>query len=222
MSESLIVIKKLSKSYLTGKMKLTVLRELDLNVERAQFLAVTGVSGAGKSTLLHLIGGLDKPDAGDILLGGENICDMGENKLSNLRNSKIGFVFQFYHLLSELSALENTGLPLLIGGKKKWKDRALEMLRAVRMEGKADKKVYELSGGEQQRLAIARALVNNPDVVLADEPTGNLDIENAEIVLDLLQKLNKNEGKTIIIATHNAGLAGSAERVLALADGKLT
>ncbi len=222
MSENLIVIKKLSKSYLSGKSKLTVLKGLSLGIKKAEFLVITGVSGAGKSTLLHLIGGLDKPDAGEIIFENENICAMKENKLSGMRNNKIGFVFQFYHLLPELSALENIGLPLFIGRKQKgWKAKAFEMLRVVRMEEKANCRVNELSGGEQQRLGIARALINDPDVVLADEPTGNLDGQNAEIILDLLRKLNENRKMTIIIATHNTSLAGSGGRTLALVDGKL-
>ncbi len=214
----------LRKIYRNGAKELEVLKGIDLKVEKGEVLAVLGPSGAGKSTLLHLLGGLDSPTAGEILIDGIDIYSLGDAERARMRNRKIGFVFQFYHLLPEFDALENVLLPLLIKGEngKDRRDRGVELLRSVGLDGRMNHKPSHLSGGEQQRVAIARALVNEPELLLCDEPTGNLDSETGKNIIDLLWELNKRRKMTLIIVTHDAQIAKDAERVLHIRDGRIT
>lgn len=202
---------------------LHVLRGVDLDVHRGEIVFILGVSGSGKSTLLHLLGGLDRPDDGNVLWMDHDIFSLSDEALATLRNTTIGFVFQFHHLLPEFSALENVIIPQMIGGKS-FADaevRARELLVKVGVAHRETHRPGELSGGEQQRVAVARALANNPSIIMADEPTGNLDSENSRQLHDLVLELNKTEGQTFIIVTHNEQFVSDSSRVLWMADGKL-
>jgi ABC-type lipoprotein export system ATPase subunit len=207
-----------------GGRSLDVLRGLDLTVQRGEFVALRGASGAGKSTLLHLLGGLDLPNQGEILFDGVNLLKLPANALARLRNSRVGFIFQAYHLLPELSAIENVMLPARMArlSPAAAEARARELLDRVGLAPRAGHRPYELSGGEQQRVAIARSLVNRPDLILADEPTGNLDSHTGGEIIQLLHDLLAGGEATLIIATHDAKIAARAPRVLELADGQLT
>ena len=223
MSEPLLSARAVTKSYAMGKRMLEVLRGVSLEVARGDFLALRGASGAGKSTLLHLFGGLDAPNAGEIRFAGKNISTLPESALTALRNRNIGFIFQAYHLLPELDALENVCLPARMAripaadaGK-----RGRELLARVGLGERMDHKPYELSGGEQQRVAIARALINQPELILADEPTGNLDSHTGGEIIDLLVSLRNERNATLIIATHDAEVAARAPKVIHLVDGKI-
>lgn len=203
---------------------LEVLRSLDLEVRRGEVVAVVGASGAGKSTLLHLLGALERPTSGDVWLEGSRYADMDAAGLAGLRNRKVGFVFQFHHLLREFSALENVMMPLLIGGaeSRRARSRAEEILSLVGLAGRMTHRPSELSGGEQQRCAVARALVHDPRLVLADEPSGNLDHANSERLHELFFRLAREYETTVVIVTHNRQLAARADRILWLEDGRLT
>ena len=203
---------------------LEVLRGLDMEVRRGEFVAIVGSSGAGKSTLLHLLGALDTPTSGDIWLDGSRYADLDPHGTAELRNRKLGFVFQFHHLLREFSALENVMLPLLIGrtSPRKARSRAEEVLSDVGLAGRMTHRPAELSGGEQQRCAVARALVHDPNVVLADEPSGNLDHANAERLHEIFFRLAREYETAVVVVTHNRQLAARADRVLLLEDGRLT
>jgi lipoprotein-releasing system ATP-binding protein len=203
---------------------LEILRGVDIDVHRGELIAVVGASGAGKSTLLHLLGALDRPSAGDVWLEGSRYADLGPPGLAELRNRKLGFVFQFHHLLREFSALENVMMPLLIGGVavREAQSRAEEKLSAVGLAGRMAHRPAELSGGEQQRCAVARALVHDPSLVLADEPSGNLDHVSSERLHELLFRLAREYETAVVIVTHNRQLAGRADRILWLEDGRLT
>lgn len=213
----------LHKSYLMGKRPLEVLRGIDLRVERGEFLAVRGASGAGKSTLLHLLGGLDLPNSGTIIFDGSDLRTLPAAALARLRNRRIGFVFQAYHLLPELSALENVALPARMAriSPADAAARGRDLLARVGLGERLEHRPYELSGGEQQRVAIARALVNQPDLILADEPTGNLDSHTGEEIIQLLCALRQERRATLIMATHDAKIAARAPRVMELIDGAL-
>lgn len=213
----------LRKIYRNGAKELEVLKGIDLKVEKGEVLAVLGPSGAGKSTLLHLLGGLDSPTAGEVLIDGIDIYSLGDRERARLRNRKIGFVFQFYHLLPEFDALENVMLPLMIkgGDGKGRREIGTELLRSVGLEGRMGHRPGQLSGGEQQRVAIARALVNGPELLLCDEPTGNLDSETGKNIIELLWELNKSRKMTLMIVTHDAQIARDAKRVLHIRDGKI-
>jgi ABC-type lipoprotein export system ATPase subunit len=204
-----------------GKRSLEVLRGVDVEIARGDFLALRGASGAGKSTLLHLIGGLDTPNAGEILFAGEKLSGFSESKLTDFRNRSVGFVFQSYHLLPELTALENVCLTARIAriSTQVAKQRATELLARVGLKDRAEHKPSELSGGEQQRVAIARALVNQPVLLLADEPTGNLDSRTGGEIMELLQSLRAEKQTTLVIATHDTKVAALAPRVIELVDG---
>ena len=206
-----------------GSRSLEVLRGVDLEVARGEFLALRGASGAGKSTLLHLIGGLDSPDSGEILFEGRDITNFSESELTNFRNRRAGFIFQAYHLLPELTALENVCLPARIGriSATVAESRAAELLQQVGLKDRIDHKPYELSGGEQQRVAIARSLVVRPDLILADEPTGNLDSRTGMEIIELLKNMCVQLNAALIIATHDAKVATAAQRVIELADGRV-
>ncbi|HUA67069.1 MAG TPA: ABC transporter ATP-binding protein [Candidatus Saccharimonadales bacterium] len=221
MSEPLLSAHALAKSYAMGRRTLEVLRGVSLNVSRGEFLALRGASGAGKSTLLHLIGGLDSPNAGEIHFAGQNIAAFSERQLTDFRNRRVGFVFQAYHLLPELDALENVCLPARVARvpAARAAKRGRELLAGVGLGDRLEHKPFELSGGEQQRVAIARALINGPELVLADEPTGNLDSHTGGEIIELLKKLHTENQTTLIIATHDARVAAHARRVFELVDG---
>jgi ABC-type lipoprotein export system ATPase subunit len=221
MSEPLLSARGLAKTYTMGRRTLEVLRGVDLDVACGEFLALRGASGAGKSTLLHLIGGLDSPNAGEIFFAGQNIAAFSERELTHFRNHRVGFVFQAYHLLPELNALENVCLPARVARVPAAQAiaRGSELLARVGLSARLEHKPFELSGGEQQRVAIARALINVPELVLADEPTGNLDSRTGAEIIDLLKKLHAEKQTTLVIATHDAKVAAHAQRVFELTDG---
>jgi ABC-type lipoprotein export system ATPase subunit len=223
MSEMLLSARGLTKTYVMGKRSLEVLRGVDVDIARGDFLALRGASGAGKSTLLHLIGGLDTPNSGEIIFNGQSFNDFSESKLTSFRNRSVGFVFQSYHLLPELTALENVCLTARIARipADVAKTRATELLARVGLKDRLDHKPSELSGGEQQRVAIARALINEPVLLLADEPTGNLDSRTGGEIMELLQSLRTEKQTTLIIATHDAKVAALAPRVIELVDGRI-
>lgn len=210
---------KLFKKYSS----LTVVNDVSLNVGKGEIVSIIGPSGAGKSTLLHLMGALDKPDSGTVTINGEDIFALPGRKQARFRNKHIGFVFQFHHLLPEFSAVENVSVPLWIKGegKKEAQQKAAEMLQVVGLGSRLENKPSELSGGEQQRVAIARALVNRPSIVMADEPTGNLDSANAQAIHELFLELREKFDQTFIMITHNEALAGLTDRTLIMRDGSI-
>ena len=221
----IIEASNINKSYFRSNNTLRVLKGVDLKIEEGAIVSVVGPSGAGKSTLLHVLGGLDRPDQGTVHLDGENIYDLKDVARAKIRNSKIGFVFQFYHLLPEFSALENVLLPAMIqmrqGAKKQFEGQGLELLDKVGLKERVHHKPYQLSGGEQQRVAIARALINKPRIVFCDEPTGNLDSESGEGISHLLMDLNKRNNQTLVIVTHDEHVAGRSHRTIYIRDGEL-
>ncbi len=221
--DSFLNVVGLSKSYVAGDQRLTVLRDLDLSVERGEMVAIVGASGVGKSTLLHVLGGLDRWDAGTIRVGEADYTRMSDQQIVAFRNRHIGFVFQFHHLLPEFSALENAEMPLRIArlGQAEARPRAKDLLERVGLSERLTHRPGMLSGGEQQRVAIARALVMHPDLLLADEPTGDLDEQTAETLHALLRDMHRERGLTSVIATHNLRLAHICDRVLTLENGKL-
>ncbi|MEK6726764.1 MAG: ABC transporter ATP-binding protein [Deltaproteobacteria bacterium] len=220
--EALIEVKEIYKSYGLPDKKVDVLKGLSLTVNRGQKLAIVGASGTGKSTLLHILGTIDRPLSGEVLYEGVNPFNLSDTAIAGFRNRKIGYVFQFHHLLPEFSAIENVMMPAIIAGIPPIEAelKAEEILIEVGLRDRLTHKPGELSGGEQQRVAVARALTLNPDILLADEPTGNLDAKTGESVHDLLVEINKNKGVTMVIVTHNDKLAARMERVIALIDGK--
>lgn len=207
----------------TSKNKLQVLKGVSLEIDVKNITIIVGASGAGKSTLLHLLGGLDRPDSGEVLYNSENIFEYSEDKLAKFRNKNVGFVFQFHHLLPEFTALENVILPQLIGGMKfqDAKTKSEKLLATVGLSERYDHKPAELSGGEQQRIAFARALSNDPKIIFADEPTGNLDSVNSEEIHKLIRDLKYNLGVTFVIVTHNPKLVELADQLLEIKDGKI-
>jgi lipoprotein-releasing system ATP-binding protein len=211
------------KSYTVGGRSLTVLRDLDLLVERGEMVAIVGASGVGKSTLLHVLGGLDHPDAGSIAMDGTSLMSLAPAELVGFRNRHVGFVFQFHHLLPEFSAVENAEMPMRIARMptRESRSRAEDLLRRVGLGERLTHRPGMLSGGEQQRVAVARALVMRPAILLADEPTGDLDEATADALHLLLREMHRDFGLTSIIATHNPKLAGACDRILRLHDGKL-
>jgi lipoprotein-releasing system ATP-binding protein len=221
--EVLLRASSLRKTYVIGKRSLEVLRGIDLSVDPGEFLVLCGASGAGKSTLLHLLGGLDVPNAGDIHFRGKSLRQLSNGGLTEFRNRHVGFVFQAYHLLPEFSALENVCLPARMARvpSRDAEPRGRQLLERVGLGERLEHRPYELSGGEQQRVAIARALINDPELILADEPTGNLDSRTGAEIIDLLRALQQEHGRTLIIATHDAAVAAKAPRVVELADGQI-
>ena len=215
----------LRKTYHSGDQKLEVLQGVDLSISRGEILVIVGPSGSGKSTLLYLLGGLDQPTAGEVRFDGKALYSLSDRERSRVRNQNFGFVFQFYHLIPELTALENVLLPGWMngarGGWAKSQERAKLLLEQVGLKERFSHAPSELSGGEQQRVAIARALLNQPDVVFCDEPTGNLDSESGERVLKLLLQLNREQGTTLVIVTHEPAITQVAGRMLSLKDGRL-
>jgi len=212
----------LKKWYRMGDQTLEVLRGVSLQIHAGELAVIVGPSGAGKSTLLHLLGGLDRPSGGEVLFEGKSLSGMGEREVSLLRNQAFGFVFQFYHLVPELTALENVMLPAWIGrSKANVQERAGRLLDQVGLSRRADHVPAELSGGEQQRVAIARALMNTPRAVFCDEPTGNLDSATGEGILELLLQMNKEQGTTLVVVTHEPAITKVARNVFSLKDGQL-
>jgi len=223
MAEPLVIIEGLEKSFEHMGRTLHVLKGIDLSINAGEIMAIVGPSGAGKSTLLHCMGTLDLPSAGRIRLAGEELTTMSSSRLAAVRNREIGFVFQFHHLLPEFNALENLMLPGLIQGrsKKEMEKKAVVLLDEVGLSHRATHRPGELSGGEQQRVAIARALVLGPKLLLADEPTGNLDSATSGAIHDLFFQINKEHGTTIVVVTHNSGFAESMPRVVRMVDGRV-
>jgi len=214
------------KIYRDGKKDLHVLKGIDLEIEKAGSLAIVGPSGAGKSTLLHILGGLDRPSSGKVFVDGLDLYTLKDNKRAGLRNKRIGFVFQFYHLLPEFTALENVMMPALMALDSRLKGQDIRkttesLMRELGLGDRMQHRPGELSGGEQQRVAIGRSLINSPDVLLCDEPTGNLDSEMGEETLDLLFNLNKKNHATVVIVTHDRAIAKRADRVIEIRDGRI-
>lgn len=203
--------------------KLQILKGVDFGVQKGEIVTILGASGAGKSTLLHIIGTLDKPDSGEVIINGVNVSKLSSKKLSFFRNQHIGFIFQFHHLLPEFTSLENVCIPAYIAkkNKKETETRAMELLEMLGLSHRANHKPSELSGGEQQRAAVARALINKPDIILADEPSGNLDSENAKHLHNLFTELRNQFAQTFIIVTHNEDLAELADRKVIMKDGQI-
>ncbi len=222
-TEFILQVKGLYKHFGSGERRVDVLRGIDLTLEGQESIAVVGASGVGKSTLLHILGTLEQPSEGEVTYEGVNVFDFQEQQLAAYRNRTIGFVFQFHHLLSEFTALENCMLPALIGrkNKKESKERAECVLDLVGLNHRLQHRVGELSGGEQQRVAVARALVLNPKVFLADEPTGNLDTNSSRNIHELLLSLNQEQNVSLVVVTHNMELAGMMQRQLQMKDGLL-
>ncbi|GBC70533.1 putative ABC transporter ATP-binding protein YknY [Candidatus Calditenuaceae archaeon HR02] len=222
-SQYAIILEDVWKVYRVGKTSYPALQGLTLRVERGEMLSVMGPSGSGKSTLLHIAGTLDRPTSGRVIIEGIDVSGLSDAELSEVRNKHIGFVFQSFNLINRLSAVENVALPLAVRGVS-YEERveaALNALKLVGLDGAAGKRPTELSGGEQQRVAIARALVGNPRILLADEPTGNLDSKNTEIIVSLLREINERLGTTVVIVTHNPEVAEKCDRLVRLRDGRV-
>lgn len=223
MSEPVIRCEGLGKVYAEGQLRTPVFDGLDLRVAPGETVAIVGASGAGKSTLLHLLGGLDTPTAGEVYVAGQAMSGLSDAARGRLRNRALGFVYQFHHLLPEFTAVENVMLPVLLAGvgTREAESRATELLRAVGLDHRLGHKPGELSGGERQRAAVARALVNRPACLLGDEPTGNLDEKTASTVFELMLSLNREQGTSLVLVTHDRGLAARLDRVLELHEGSL-
>jgi len=217
--------KNIKKKYFQLSDPLSVLKGIDITINKGEMISIVGPSGAGKSTLLHILGGLDHPTEGAVFLENENIYKVNDSSRARLRNVSIGFVFQFYHLLPEFTALENILLPVLIKKNKNrihpFKEKGLEVLERVGLAKRKDHKPYQLSGGEQQRVAIARALINEPKIIFCDEPTGNLDSSSGKDIIRFLMDLNKKNNQTLVIVTHDEGISNLSHRTVHLRDGKL-
>ena len=223
MKKSIIKLQDVWKVYEMGQENVAALQGLSLDIKEGEFVAIMGPSGSGKSTAVNMIGCLDVPTKGKVLLDGQDISKLGESELAQIRGKKIGFIFQQFNLIPTLTALENVALPIVFQSvdREKRLKRATELLGIVELKDRMGHKPSELSGGQQQRVAIARSLANNPEVILADEPTGNLDSTTGETVMSFLQKLNRKEGKTIIMVTHDSNVANHADRIEFLKDGKV-
>jgi putative ABC transport system ATP-binding protein len=217
----MIELRDVSKTVMSGSEPLTILHPLSMTIARGRFLAIVGPSGSGKSTLLGLIAGLDAPTSGAVLIDGVDITRLDEDRLAKLRGEKIGFVFQFFHLIPSLTAVENVSVPMEIIGLRDARQRAEALLEEVGLTGRAHHYPSQLSGGEQQRVALARALANAPPIVLADEPTGNLDTANGRHIMELLRTIHERRGTTVVLVTHDAELASLADTRLVLRDGRV-
>jgi putative ABC transport system ATP-binding protein len=220
---ALIEVRNLVKTYNEGDTETRVLKGISFEIEKGQFVAIMGPSGSGKSTLLHMLGFLDEPTSGDYIFNGKNRSTYTEEDLSDVRNTKIGFVFQAFNLLAKTTVLENVKLPLLYSKvpKEEWNDLALAAIESVGLSHRVYHESSELSGGEKQRVAIARSLVNKPELIFADEPTGNLDSKSGKQVMQIIQKLNEEQGHTIVLITHETTTAEHAERIIRIRDGEI-
>jgi len=220
----LISAKNLVKTYFIGEEnEFNALNDIDIEINEHEFVAIVGQSGSGKSTLMNIIGALDKPTKGEYLFQGVDFSKLSDTELSTIRNKSIGFVFQTFNLVSRISALKNVEMPMLYAGvpARERKERAIELLKSVGMEARMNHMPNELSGGEKQRVAIARALANDPEVILADEPTGALDTKTGRLIMDIFHKLHDEQGKTIILITHSPELAYESERIISISDGRV-
>jgi len=215
--------RNVEKTYQMGKVKVSALRGISLQIEEGEFVAIFGPSGSGKSTILHVLGGLERPDKGSVLVDGIDLSTLNDSKLADIRLHKIGFVFQFFNLLPKLTALRNVELPLTLADVSEGESlgKAKEMLELVGLKDRIDHRPTEMSGGEQQRVAIARALINNPKIVLADEPTGNLDTTTGWDIVNLMKRLNEKTKQTFVVVTHDQSVAETADRMIQLKDGKI-
>lgn len=222
--DNIIEIKNIEKSFGTGENRFQVLKEISFTARKGEFISLMGASGSGKSTLLYLLGGLDYPDSGEIILGDKDIAHMNDKELSKFRRSKLGFVFQFFNLVQNLSVEDNIMLPLIMDGKnsKKYADKLTEILEITGLGDKRKSFPNQLSGGQQQRCAVARAVIYQPDILLADEPTGNLDSKSGEDIMKLFRKINKEKEITILMVTHSDKCAAYADRITTLSDGRLS
>ena len=223
MSKTIVTLKNVEKSFMSGKEKINVLRSINLEVEEGEFITITGPSGSGKSTLLHILGGLLHPDGGDVILQRKPLYKYKDSELARIRNEKIGFIFQFHHLLFDFTVLENLAIPLLIKGStlKRACKKAEELLSLVDLEHRVHAKPRTLSGGERQRVAVLRAIVNDPLLLLADEPTGDLDQAHSDVVLKMLSKIQRESGMTVILVSHNQRVAQMGKKTYNLIEGKL-
>ena len=218
---TLIEVKNLNKIYGSGEAEVKALKNINLNIEQGEFVAIVGQSGSGKSTLLHLIGGVDIPSSGEVIIDGKSIYKLKEKELSILRRRKLGFIFQFFNLIPVLTAQENIEMPVLLDNEKIDKKYMNELLRILELEERKNNYPSQLSGGQQQRVSIGRALANKPSIILADEPTGNLDSKNSKEVLELLKYCVKKYNQTLILITHDINIAKSADRVITIEDGEI-
>lgn len=223
MNNKLLIASNITKHYTEGTTQTQVLKNVSFSLEEKELVAIVGSSGSGKSTLLHTLGGLDQPSSGEVFIQGQSLQQASQDELAKLRNQYLGFVYQFHHLMADFSALENVMMPMLIGrqNKSEAQDRAEKMLSAVGLSHRISHKPAALSGGERQRVAIARALVNNPALVLADEPTGNLDRKTTESIFELIQQLNQEQGIAFLLVTHDLHLAEKLQRRMIMQDGVL-
>ena len=219
---SILEVQHISKTYGKGETKVDALNDVSFSVEQGEFVAIIGPSGSGKSTLLHILGGVDTPSSGNVIINGVNIATLNETALAIFRRRQIGLIYQFYNLIPILTVEENLTLPLLLDGRKPDKRQIEELIHTLGLEKRIKHLPNQLSGGQQQRVSIGRALVNNPALLLADEPTGNLDSENSREIISLLRKFNKEHKQTVIIITHDERIAVSADRVIAIEDGRIT
>jgi putative ABC transport system ATP-binding protein len=223
MKDPVIKLENVWKTYQLGKVELTVLKGINLEVSAGDFVAIMGASGSGKSTLMYIIGCLDVPTKGKVFLEGEDVSNLSENQLALIRGGKIGFVFQQFNLLPNLNALENVTLPMIFQGvsEVKRKERAEKLLASVNLENRLYHRPSELSGGERQRIAIARALANDPEIIVADEPTGNLDSATGRLIMEILTKLHQEEKRTIVVVTHDPNIAGYSKQTVRIKDGQI-
>jgi putative ABC transport system ATP-binding protein len=220
--ENVIETRDIKKSYIMGEVEVEALRGVSFSIQRGEVVSIMGPSGSGKSTLMNTLGCLDRPTSGEYILDGEAVATLNDDQLANVRNRKVGFVFQSFNLLSRQSAITNVELPLRYSGNQDGRrQRAIDALKAVGLEDRMTHRPYELSGGQQQRVAIARAIVNNPAIIMADEPTGNLDSKVGREIMSLLLNLNRDNGTTLIIVTHDPTIAEQTQRVIRLRDGLL-
>lgn len=221
--QNIVELENVQKVYQLGGVEVPALRGISLEVKKGERIAISGPSGCGKSTLLNLIGCLDRPTSGKVFIDGKDVSKLGDNELAIVRREKIGFVFQFFYLIPTLTAFDNVMLPMTFTGisKSEQEKRAKKLLEMTGLKGRMDHRPSELSGGERQRVAIARAIVNNPQIILADEPTGNLDSKSGKEVINILLKLNKKEGITLVIVTHDPYIAYNAQRIIYLKDGEI-
>ena len=218
---TIVKTKELVKVYTMGSKKVNALNGVDLNVGKGEFLAIMGTSGSGKSTLLHMLGGLDKPTSGSVAIEGKELSLMSDKELSVMRRDYIGFVFQKFNLINELNVWENITLPVLLAGKKPDVEKINDLCETLGIKDRIDHTPLELSGGQQQRVAIARALSNNPELILCDEPTGNLDHKSSDEVVELLKEVHDKYNKTIVMVTHDSNVAAAADKILKMDDGKI-